>query len=164
MTTAGEDRLRVNDYAGRWGDAGTMNVLARTLRTYPEEDRFRFIHAALAAEGASVGHVLALANRCLRTPRYVVLLFEYCLVTLDGSWMQTCLLHLIPRLGYRRTAAILLRMLQAEPHTRTLRNIREARYELPYVAQVARLSIQPTVFHQALDALDHAIDGARRTT
>jgi hypothetical protein len=155
MTTDGANRLCVYDYTGRWGDAGIMNDLARTLRTYPEEDRFRFIYAALVGESASVGHVLDLANRCLRTPRYCVLLFEYCLVHLGWRWMQTSLLHLLPRLGYRRTIAVLVRVLHTDPHT--LRNIREARYELPYVVQMAHLRIQPTALYQALDALDRAI-------
>jgi hypothetical protein len=159
---AGEDELQVHDFAGRWGDAGTMNALARLLRTYPEEDRFRFIHEALTVEGAPVWHVLDLANRCLRTPHYFVTLFEDCLVNLDWRWTQTCLLQIVPRLGYRRTVAVLVRILQTHPHT--LRNVRETRHELPYVAHLMRLSVQSSVFRRALDALDRAIDDARRTT
>lgn len=160
MPKAGENRLRVADYAGRWGDAGTMNDLARTLRTCPEEDRFRFVRAALAVEGAPVGHVLDLANRCLRTPHYFELLLEDCVAHLEWGWMKTCLLHLLPRSGYRRAIAVLVRVLHTDAHT--VRNVRQARYELPYVVWLARLRVQPTTFQQALDALDQALENQCR--
>jgi hypothetical protein len=115
--------LKVEDHIADIRYEELRKNFARHLKEYPEEDRFKFIKAALPYDALGA---LKLANSCLRRREYFVELFEQGLHEADASSILMWLECLVPRLGVMRVLNILSDKLNTEP-----KQVRKAIYWLP---------------------------------
>jgi hypothetical protein len=101
------------EYAEKLRDTNTERDLAKNLRAMPEDERLAFI-----LEMLDVHHMVALdlSNSCLHNRQLLETLVEKCIakwqdVSAPGVWLE----KLLPRLGFKRTVAILQESIDACP-------------------------------------------------
>ena len=131
--------LSARDYAERRRDSRWENKLANELRSYTEDERFRFLTDLMVAHPAVA---LDLARRCLTETASFESLLETALVGADASSMRYWLECVVPRLGFRRVARLLDNFRGEFPES-----VAKAAYWLPLFER------SPGFSREAVDAL-----------
>jgi DNA-directed RNA polymerase subunit RPC12/RpoP len=143
----------VEDYIGLRRDSKIEREIARTLRQFPEQERFRFLQEWLRhppAPGYSMGFTLV--KTCLQKREYLEAILSLGLESADASrirwWLDS-----VNRLGIRRTAQFLARRAASHPEA-----VRKALYWL-------RHRVPPTDMElsRAVDAVEEAVADAVRS-
>lgn len=93
-------------------DSKQERAFARQMRQVPENQRFVAIQELMEYNS---GHGLRLATATLQRPHYFQTILEQGLKCADAHSMQNWLECVVPKLGFRRVAATLMRWLDIDP-------------------------------------------------